>query len=152
MRKIYKTLVLTVALLAATAVPSFSQEAELLAVLRSDATLEEKSAACRQLARVATKEAVPILASLLDDEKLSHMARYALETIRDPSVDDALREALGRTAKSKAKGTDPCFRPRIFRKLRAIKPKNEPVPGRCSSPGAIWPRLAFSAETDILGI
>ncbi len=65
-------------------------------MLRSDATLQEKSAACRQLARIATKEAVPTLAALLGDEKLSHMARYALETIRDPSVDDALRDALGK--------------------------------------------------------
>ena len=91
-----KNLVLAVALLAVTAVASFAQEAELLGVLRSDATLQEKSAACRQLARVATKEAVPTLAALLGDEKLSHMARYALETIRDPSVDDALRDALGK--------------------------------------------------------
>ena len=58
--------------------------------------MEEKSAACRQLARVATKESVPALASLLGDEKLSHMARYALETIPDPLVDDALRDALGK--------------------------------------------------------
>lgn len=91
-----KCLVLAVALLATTAPHSFAQEAELLAVLRSDATLQEKSAACRQLARVATKEAVPTLAVLLGDEKLSHMARYALEGIRDPSVDDALRDALGK--------------------------------------------------------
>ncbi|MCP4616598.1 MAG: hypothetical protein GY844_09175, partial [Bradyrhizobium sp.] len=40
--------------------------------------------------------AVPTLAALLSDEKLSHMARYALEGIRDPSVDDALRDALGK--------------------------------------------------------
>ena len=96
MEKPYKYLVLAAALLATTAAHSFAQEAELLAVLRSDATLQEKSAACRQLARIATKEAVPTLAALLGDEKLSHMARYALETIRDPSVDDALRDALGK--------------------------------------------------------
>ena len=65
-------------------------------MLKSGATQEEKAAACRQLARVATKQAVPTLASLLGDEKLSHMARYAMETIPDPSVDDALREALGK--------------------------------------------------------
>ena len=93
---IKRYLVLAAALLATTAAHSFAQEAELLAVLRSDATLQEKSAACRQLARIATKEAVPTLAALLGDEKLSHMARYALETIRDPSVDDALRDALGK--------------------------------------------------------
>lgn len=96
MWKSHQNLVLAVALLAATAVPSFAQEDTQLAVLRSNATVAEKSAACRQLARVATKQAVPTLASLLGDEKLSHMARYALETIADPSVDDALREALGK--------------------------------------------------------
>ena len=96
MWKCHQYLVLAAALLAITATHSFAQEAELLAVLRSDATLQEKSAACRQLARIATKEAVPTLAALLGDEKLSHMARYALEPIRDPSVDDALRDALGK--------------------------------------------------------
>jgi ubiquinone biosynthesis protein UbiJ len=35
------------------------------------------------------------LAALLGDEKLAHMARYALETFPDPSVDGALRSALG---------------------------------------------------------
>lgn len=89
-------LILAVALLAATSVQAIAQEAELLDVLRSDATLHEKSAACRQLARVGTKEAVPTLATLLEDEKLSHMARYALEPIQDPSVDEALRDALGK--------------------------------------------------------
>ncbi len=96
MWKHYRYLALAVALLATNAAHSFAQEAELLAVLRSDATRQEKSTACRQLARVATKEAVPTLAALLGDDKLSHMARYALESIRDPSVDDALRDALGK--------------------------------------------------------
>lgn len=96
MWKSHKCLVLAAALLATAAAHSSAQETKLLAVLRSDATLSEKSAACRQLARVATKEAVPTLAALLGDERLSHMARYALEPIRDPSVDDALRDALGK--------------------------------------------------------
>ena len=96
MWKSHKCLVLAAALLATFTIHSFAQEADLLAVLRSDATLQEKSAACRQLAGTATKEAVPTLAAMLGDEKLSHMARYALETIRDPSVNDALRDALGK--------------------------------------------------------
>lgn len=70
---------------------------ELVAVLKSDASREEKAAACRQLARVATKDAVAPLAALLGDAELSHMARYALEPITDPSVDDALRAALAET-------------------------------------------------------
>jgi HEAT repeat protein len=84
-------------LLAATvAAASAAEEAQLIAVLKSDATQKEKADACRELARVATKQSVPTLAALLGDEKLSHMARYALETIADPSVDDALRDALGK--------------------------------------------------------
>ena len=91
-----KNLVLTFALLAGTALPSIAQEAKLIAVLQSGASQEDKAAACRQLARVATKQSVPVLVTLLGDEKLSHMARYALETIPDPSVDEALRDALGK--------------------------------------------------------
>ncbi len=89
-------LILAAAVLATTSAHAIAQEARLLAVLRSDATLQEKSAACRQLARVATKEAVPTLAALLGDEQLSHMARYAMEPIQDPSADEALRDALGK--------------------------------------------------------
>ena len=73
------------------------QLAKSLDVLKSaDATQKEKADACRVLARTGTKDAVPALAALLADEKLSHMARYGLETIPDPSVDDALRNALGK--------------------------------------------------------
>jgi HEAT repeat protein len=72
-------------------------EAALLDVLRSsDASLEAKSAACRQLARVGTAQAVPVLAGLLGDEKLSHMARYALEQVPGPAVEEALRSAAGK--------------------------------------------------------
>lgn len=88
-------LTLAAALLAAPAV-SVAQEAELLAVLKSDAAQKEKADACRVLAQVGTKQAVPVLAALLGDEQLSHMARYALEPIPDPSVDDALRAAMGK--------------------------------------------------------
>ncbi len=69
---------------------------KLVAVLKSDAPLKEKVDACRGLGVIGTKDAVPALAALLADEKLSHNARYALEPIPDPSVDDALRDALGK--------------------------------------------------------
>lgn len=65
-----------------------------IAVLKSEAELKDKSDACRELGRVGTKEAIPVLAALLADEKLSHMARYGLEPIPDPAVDDAFRAAL----------------------------------------------------------
>ena len=89
-------LAIGVALALAVGAPSFAQEAKLLAVLKSDASRKEKADACRELARVATKASVPTLSALLADEKLNHMARYAMETLRDPSVDVALREALGK--------------------------------------------------------
>ncbi len=66
---------------------------ELLDLLKSNASLEQKAIACHQLAWIANRDAVPVLAGLLGDEKLSHMARYALEQIPDPSVEEALREA-----------------------------------------------------------
>ena len=72
------------------------QVKKLVAVLKSDATQKEKADACRELARIGNKEAVAPLAALLPDEKLSHMARYGLETIPDSSVDKALREAAGK--------------------------------------------------------
>jgi HEAT repeat protein len=72
------------------------QEARLIAVLQSDAPQKDKADACMMLARVGTRQAVAPLARLLTDEKLAHMARYALEPIPDPAVDDALRDALGK--------------------------------------------------------
>ena len=72
------------------------QEAKQIAVLKSDAPRKAKADACRELARVGSQEAVAPLAALLCNEELSHMARYGLEPIPDPSVDAALRDALGK--------------------------------------------------------
>jgi len=96
---------LLVALLFASTVQLFGQTVplptkenvdKLVAVLKSDAPQKEKADACRQLSVIGTKDAIAPLAALLGDEKLSHMARYALEPIPDPAVDDALRDALGK--------------------------------------------------------
>ncbi|MBI3877107.1 MAG: HEAT repeat domain-containing protein, partial [Verrucomicrobia bacterium] len=65
-------------------------------MLKSDASRKEKADACRELAVIGTSKAVPVLAGLLADEELSHMARYALETIPGASVDQALRGELTR--------------------------------------------------------
>jgi HEAT repeat protein len=82
---------------AATPFAEPRDEPALIAVLKkADATQKEKADACRELAHVGTKAAIPALAALLADEKLSHMARYGMETIPDPSVDDALRAALAK--------------------------------------------------------
>jgi len=76
--------------------PAEGDEPQLIAVLRSDATLFDKAKACQRLAVIGTKEAVPVLAELLGNEELSHYARYGLEPIPDRSVDEALRDALGK--------------------------------------------------------
>jgi len=76
--------------------PSKELEAKLIAVLKSDGPLKDKADACRELSLVGTKAAVAPLAALLSDEKLSHLARYGLEPIPDPAVDDALRDALAK--------------------------------------------------------
>jgi HEAT repeat protein len=77
--------------------PLLTQPADqLIAVIKSqDASQKDKIDACRQLAVIGTAQAVPALLALLPDEKLSHMARYALEPIPDASVDKGLRAALG---------------------------------------------------------
>ena len=96
---------LALALLLAISARSFGQATEyapkekvdkLIAVLKSDAPQKEKADACRELAIVGTHDAIAALAALLPDEKLSHMARYGMETMPDPAVDDALRDALGK--------------------------------------------------------
>lgn len=76
--------------------PTQSRESELLAVLKSSSSEKDKADACLELARIGTKDSVVPLAALLGDEKLAHMARYALEPIPSPAVDDALRDALGK--------------------------------------------------------
>ncbi len=70
-------------------------QAQLLAVLKSDAARKDKADACRELAVIGGSEAVPVLVGLLDNPELNHMARYALETMPDPAVSAALRARLG---------------------------------------------------------
>ncbi len=73
------------------------REGELIGVLmKADAPLKQKADACRELSLVATAASIAPLAELLGDEKLAHMARYALEPIPDPAVDVALCNALGK--------------------------------------------------------
>lgn len=69
-------------------------EQRLAAVLAADVPQAAKDFACRQLSLVGTAASVPALAPLLADEKLSHMARYALERIPGTEAAAALREAL----------------------------------------------------------
>ena len=75
-----------------------SGEEQSIAVLQSDASLQQKDAACAQLKHIGTARSVPALAALLADEQLSHSARYALESMPLPEAGRALIGALDKTA------------------------------------------------------
>ena len=83
--------------LTATTVAAPETTQDLVGVLESDASVEEKAIACRKLGEFGSAEAVPALASLLDHEVLNTYARSALERIEDPSASAALRSALETT-------------------------------------------------------
>ena len=76
-----------------------AMEKQLDEFLKSDASYAAKDFVCRELSVVGTEASVPVLASMLTDEKVSDIARYALERIPGAAADDALRQAL-----SKAQG------------------------------------------------
>ncbi len=59
-----------------------------------EASFDARQFACRQLMMMGTAACVPAVAALLPDEKLSHMARYALERMPCPEAGKALRDAL----------------------------------------------------------
>lgn len=96
---IMRTIVLALMLCAGVGV--LAQEAagerqtKAIAVLKSDVDIQQKIDACRELAVVGSVEAVPALAALLGDEKLSGVARFALVQVGGDAADDALRAALG---------------------------------------------------------
>ncbi len=77
--------------------PREQEERQLLAILQSaDKSEHAKVVACHRLAVFGTEAAVPTLAALLTDPKLSDMARYALEPMAYPAAAAALRDALGK--------------------------------------------------------
>jgi len=97
--------------------------ADLVAVLKSDASQKEKADACRELAVIGNKDALDVLIPLLADEKLSHMARYALETMPDPAVNPALRNALPQLQGRQLCGT--IITLGVRRDAEAVKPLGE---------------------------
>ncbi|NBV46975.1 MAG: PBS lyase [Planctomycetia bacterium] len=78
------------------------KEREQLAILRAAAPEGDKSAegnkalACKMLAIHGSADAVPDLAALLANERLSSWARIALEAIPDPAAGAALRDAAAK--------------------------------------------------------
>ena len=71
--------------------------AGLIAILK-DASAPDfrKAKACQRAGELGAAEAVPALAALLANQRLATYARYGLEPIADPAVDDALRGQLAR--------------------------------------------------------
>jgi HEAT repeat protein len=95
---------LTVALIAVSLSPTSAQEPtplltrtedQLIAVLKSG-SLQDKMEACRELSVIGTRKAIAPLVALLADPELSHMARYGLEPLPYPEVDQAFRDSLGK--------------------------------------------------------
>src|SRR5579862_5687266 len=75
-----------------------ADEQDLIATLQSTATVPEKWAACQKLRMIGTPKAVPAVASLLTDDRLSQAARHTLEGLPFPEASAALRQALGKTS------------------------------------------------------
>lgn len=75
---------------------------KLAGLLSTDATYACKQFVCRQLSLIGGENQAPALAALLTDEKMSDMARYALEQMPVQAVDDVLLDALPK-AKDSAK-------------------------------------------------
>ena len=71
-----------------------SLEERLVEVLNADVTRAAKDYICRRLRAIGTAASVPALAELLTDKDLSHMARYALESIPADESGKALRAAV----------------------------------------------------------
>ena len=69
------------------------KEAELVAILQSEAASSEKALACKNLAIYGSGKAVAELAKLLGNEQLSSWSRIALEAIPGSEADEALRKA-----------------------------------------------------------
>ena len=74
---------------------SLEIELQLLAVLCwPESTLAGRQFACRMLRRIGGERSIPTLTELLDDEEMAHPARFALQGLDSPAVDEALRAAL----------------------------------------------------------
>jgi len=82
---------------AATARGRLVIETKLLKALAAPrATYACKQFVCRMLRRTGSPKCVPAMAKLLADEKLSHMARFALQHLPGEEAGAALRTAMGR--------------------------------------------------------
>lgn len=88
-------LVISVLAPAVQAAEQLPAEADLIAILKSDAAEADKALACKKLAVKGSAASVSDLATLLSNEHLASWARIPLEAIPGPEADAALRKAAG---------------------------------------------------------
>jgi HEAT repeat protein len=69
-------------------------EKRLIDALEGGLSRSAQDYVCRRLRIIGTAQSVPALAALLANEETSHIARYALERIRNQKATGALRSAL----------------------------------------------------------
>jgi HEAT repeat protein len=81
-----------------------NEETQLIGVLLSNHSLQEKDAACSRLKWIGTARSIPALEELLTVAPLSHSARYALESMPGPEAGNALRQVLPKTSGSNEVG------------------------------------------------
>jgi HEAT repeat protein len=97
-------LLLSLAALVLPPWPAFAagvgEQDQLIAILQSDHSLQEKDQACSRLKWIGDARCVPALAALLTGDQLSHSARYALESMPVPEAETALLRALPKTSGS----------------------------------------------------
>ena len=79
-------------------------EGKLSAFLTSNVSRNAKDYVCRKLMLIGTAQSVAILAGLLADKDLSHMARYALERMPAAEAGQALRDALAKVPNAEKVG------------------------------------------------
>ena len=73
-------------------------EKKFIKFLKSDATFAGKQFICQRLSLFGTEASVPVLAKMLASAKEADIARFALERIPGPKVDEALRKMVPKTS------------------------------------------------------
>jgi len=93
-----KLCILLLGILFSAAFVRAAGEQDLVAILKSNASANEKCDACQQLRLVGTAKAVPTVAPLLTDERTAQAARYALEGMPCPEAVKAMRKAADKSS------------------------------------------------------
>ncbi len=96
--RLFKLVLIVGWILTAAVTTQAVEEQDLIAILQSSAGAPAKCAACQQLRICGSVQSVPVLAGLLNVERVGHAARYALEGMPYPEAGAALRDALAKSS------------------------------------------------------